>query len=68
MNVAREGRQTVLLFGDGDGREVHRVMQAGDAEELLEEAERALEGRGTVGMAARYEAGERGDGFVEEYG
>lgn len=67
VNVAREGRQTVLLFGDGDGREVHRVMQAGDAEELLEEAERALEGRGTVGMAARYEAGERGDGFVEEY-
>lgn len=67
VNVAREGKQDVLLFATPDGQEVHRVLEIRDVSELLNEAKRALAGEGVAGMTVRYRAGERDAGFVEEY-
>lgn len=67
VNVARVGERAFLQFADASGKEIHRVERVNDAEDLLEQARRALSGRGVAGMAETYRQGNREADFVEEY-
>lgn len=65
--VSCEAGRACLVFTDSSGRELHRVLKADSPEELLEEAGKALTGRGVADMRQRYRGGDREDGFLEEY-
>lgn len=67
VNVGREGNETCLIFSDSFGKELHRIVRVEGVEELLQEAERAVSGKGLEGMKQAYLSGERQTGFMEEY-
>lgn len=67
VNVGREGNVSCLTFSDASGKELHRVVRVKDAAEMLQEAKRALAGKGVAGMQQAYSQGEREAGFMEDY-
>ena len=56
-----------LLFLDGDGNMIHRIVGAPDGKVLLKEAARAIEGKGYSPMNKAYADGNRQPGFIQEY-
>lgn len=56
-----------LLFTDGDGNMVHRIVGAPDGKVLLKEAARVVEGNGYARMNSAYAGGNRQPGFIQEY-
>lgn len=56
-----------FCFFDENGGLLHRVTGAATAEELLQEARLALEGKGLAFMRERYERGDREEQFLEQY-
>ncbi len=56
-----------LLFIDGDGNVIHRVLGSMKTEELLAQANRITEGKSLSAMTATYEKGNTSPAFVKEY-
>lgn len=67
VNIASESDRNVLIFTTAGGEELHRVTEVGEAEDLLQEARRAVEGRGVAGLTEKYRRGEHTARFLEEY-
>lgn len=67
INVAVVSDQNSILFVDSEGEEMHRVRGDWTAKELLEEAQKVLEGRGLQALEQRYLQGEREPNFLESY-
>lgn len=57
----------LFCFMDAEGNRLHEVGGEISAAELLEEARRAVEGRGVAGLRKFYADGRRDTGFMEEY-
>ena len=56
-----------LLFMDGDGHILHRIVGAPPVNILLKEGTRVSNGKGYVSMNKEYEAGNRQPAFIVEY-
>lgn len=56
-----------LLFIDGDGEVVHRVVGGVDLKTLMNQANLALTGKGLSHLEAAYQKGERAPEFIQEY-
>ncbi|MFR7812140.1 MAG: thioredoxin family protein, partial [Butyricimonas faecihominis] len=56
-----------LLFLDGDGNLIHRIVGAPTADILLKEGGRAIDGKGYSSMSKAYEEGNRQPNFIQEY-
>lgn len=56
-----------LLFIDGNGEVVHRVVGGVDLKTLMNQANLALAGKGLAHMTAVYRQGERTPEFIQEY-
>ncbi len=67
INVSRIDDHACLIFADGNGRELHRIVQIEDAADLLNEAGKVVSGKGLAGLAARYEQGDHSETTTEEY-
>lgn len=67
INLARESGQNEMVFSDAQGNELHRVTDVGNVASLLEEAGRAIEGKGVAGLRTLYREGRRTPEFMEEY-
>ena len=67
INVARVNDNACLVFADGNGRELHRVLEVKDAADLLNEARKVISGRGLAGLSARYSQGDCSATTLEEY-
>lgn len=67
VNVGREAEQAALVFKDVAGNELHRVMTVVDADDLLNEAQKVLEGKGLTGFKEEYQRGNRQSDFMEAY-
>lgn len=67
INVAVEGDESMLVFTDASGKELHRVKEVENAEELLAEAQLVITGKGLSAMDEDYLRGERVPAFLREY-
>lgn len=56
-----------MYFLDSAGNVVHQVIELPDTTGMLQEARRAIEGKGVTAMTLKYENGCREDDFIEEY-
>lgn len=56
-----------LLFIDGDGNVVHKVLGGLKSEQLLKQAARVKEGKGLAAMTVQYDKGNVSPGFIKEY-
>ena len=65
--VREEGKNNCLIFTDGFGRELHRILKVDTPEQLLEEGKKAISGKGLAGMHVRYRGGLRTPAFMESY-
>lgn len=56
-----------LLFLDGDGKVVHRIVGFTQGKELIAQAEVAMAGKGLASLDEKYASGNYDDAFVQEY-
>ncbi len=67
INISRVNDSACLVFADGNGRELHRVVRVENAADLLNEAKKVISGRGLAGLSARYGQGDHSATITEEY-
>jgi len=57
---------TLIIF-NGSGDEMHRKMGAGNADEIIQFGQEAIDNKGVGGMTMRFKNGDRSPEFVQEY-